>query len=188
MDPSINRPGTQVTTVTKEKGDATDERPHYVRVRESAPLSEGQFPNKPHLTEHAFLFLLGTRSPSANPPTLFCWVGDQRSCGGQVKDSEVRSELGASTSDWPLLWVTEAVSWTKKRLSVVEKKTTNRLLQSSDKSGAVQRWQSTMERFEKRRWGELSLCHKHLIVKANSVIFTIYTVKKWWGFPRLSTC
>lgn len=67
MDPSINRPGTQVTTVTKEKGDATDERPHYVRVRESAPLSEGQFPNKPHLTEHAFLFLLGTRSPSANP-------------------------------------------------------------------------------------------------------------------------
>lgn len=184
MDPSINRPGTQVTTVTKEKGDATDERPHYVRVRESAPLSEGQFLNKPHLTEHAFLFLLGTRSPSANPPTLFCWVGDQ-SCGGQVKDSEVRSELGASTSDWPSLWVTEAVSWTKKRPSVVEKKTTNRLLQSSDKSRAVQRWQSTMERFEKRRWGELSLCHKHLIVKANLVIFTIYTAKKWWGFPRL---
>lgn len=71
-------------------------------------LSRGHFPNKPHLTEHAFLFPLACPlSLCYNPPTPFCWVGVWRSCEGQAKDSEVRSELGALTSDWPQLWVTE---------------------------------------------------------------------------------
>ena len=64
MDPSINRPGNKVTTVTKENSNAVNERPHYVQMKESATLSRGHFANKPHLTEHVFLF------PLAHPLSL----------------------------------------------------------------------------------------------------------------------
>ena len=43
MDRAVNRPGNKVTTVTKEHSNAMDERPHYVRMKESDALSRGHF-------------------------------------------------------------------------------------------------------------------------------------------------
>lgn len=115
MDPSINRLGKKVTTVTKESRKAIDERPHYVQVTESAKLSRGHFPNKPHLTEHVFLFPRGAHSPHANPNFFLLsgrlgefWRSGQR----------IWSEEGAWGFDLSLAFALShrdsAVAWTKR--------------------------------------------------------------------------
>lgn len=105
----------KVTTVTKESGKAIDERPHYVQVTESATLSRGHFPDKPHLTERVFLFPLGARSPRANP-NFFLLSGRL----GELWRSGQRiwSEEGARGFDLLLALALSqrdsAVAWTEK--------------------------------------------------------------------------
>lgn len=118
-----------MTTVTKENGKAIDERPHYVQVTESAKLSRGHFPNKPHLTEHVFLFPLGAHSPRANP-NFFLLSGR---LGEFWRSGErIWSEKGARGFDLLLAFALShrdsAIAWTKRGPSVVEQHTTNSLL------------------------------------------------------------
>lgn len=119
--------------------------------RRTQPLcQEGNFTNKPHVTERVFLFHL-----RCNPATLFCWVGvlEELWRSGQKLWSEE-----SSSGRWPLIGPAAARAAVSHRDGDGE--------EAADKRRVVQRWRGTMGRFERRRWGELNPQHKHLIVKA----------------------